>query len=429
MSLESTDSLNAEQLARLLAVGASARPPHPPATPDEHDRSLADLDDLDAEGGPFEPGDVVDEFEIVEEIGRGGMCIVYKARQRGLKRQVALKALRPSLARIPSVARRFRRESVLVAALSHPNIVPIFSHGLDGMGRPYFTMELVAGESIAERVAADGPMSPGAVLAVAIAACDALRTAHRSGIIHRDVTPRNIILEDTGRVRLVDFGIARDTTGNLAGVTRTGRGWAGTPGFMSPEQNLGRRLDERSDIFSLGMTLYTMLTGAPAYRASNRAELALAFRMQKPRRPGAVRAAAAGPLARIVMAMIAVARVRRYRNCDELAAALAACRDRDRKAAAARAEPLAGVAVAAAILATIALAAYALGPMACRNTAPRAHEAAMVPLRLSPSGPATGAEPSGPTSPRPPERREQSADPPGTDEGNAEGPVGEFNRS
>ena len=391
MSLESTDILSAEQLARLLAVGASVRPPRRPDPPGEHDRCD---DDLDTEAGPFKPGHVVDEFKIVEEIGRGGMCVVYKARQRGLKRQVALKALRPSLARNPAVARRFRRESVLAANLSHPNIVPIFSHGLDGASGPYFTMELVAGRSIGQRVADDGPMSRQAALGVAIAACDALRTAHRAGILHRDVTPRNIILEeDTARVRLLDFGIARDTTGSLTGVTHTGRSGAGTPAFMSPEQNLARPVDERTDIFSLGMTLYHMLTGSPAYRGANRAELALAFQMQKPRPPGAVRAAAAGALARIVMKMIAVDRDQRYRNCDELSAALAECRDQERKAGASKAESLARAAVAAALLATVALAAYALGPMACRTSTPPPHNVALGPRRPSASRPVTDPAP------------------------------------
>ena len=401
MRTDRTDNLSAEQLSRLLAVGAAGGQA-PPGDAAPRRRRGANDDPPDREPGPFDPGQIVDDLQIIEEIGRGGMCIVYKAAQPGLRRQVALKALRPSLARLGAVARRFRHESVLAASLSHPGIVPIFSHGRDSLGRPWFTMELVDGMSIGERVACDGPMSLAGVLRVAVQACDALGAAHASGIIHRDVTPQNIILQTPGRVRLVDFGIAQDTTGRLAGVTRTGREGGGTLAFMSPEQNLGRRLDRRTDIFSLGMTLYYALTGATAYRASNRAELALAFRMQRPRRPEQAGSPPAGPLGRIVMKMIAVDPADRYPSCDELAVELAACGVRRRRPVAARAEPGRGV-VAAALLAMTALAAYAWGPLACTGDKPGPSQGA--------SGSIIVAAPQALDSPAPPPAPAPASDP------------------
>ncbi len=393
MSLESTDRLSAEQLARLLGVGAAGRAPGREAPREAAPEPAHLVESFSSEAGPFAGGDVVDDFEIVREVGRGGMCIVYEARQRGLKRRVALKTLRPSLARSPALARRFRRESILAANLSHPNIVPIFSHGVDRAGRPYFTMELLHGESIHRRLARRGPTPHAAALAVAEAACDALAEAHRAGIIHRDVTPRNIVLEDGGRVRLVDFGIARDTTGHLAAVTQTQVGGAGTLAFMSPEQNLERPLDARTDIFSLGMTLYTMLTGTTAYRAANRAELALAFQMHRPRAPQAVRPSAGGPLGRVVMKMIAVDPADRYQDCDELAAALAECRPERRSAAPAGGGPLARAAAAAVLLAATVLAAYALGPLACHNGTRRRGELAARTTGAASPGPTSRPDP------------------------------------
>ena len=386
MTIDSTDSLSASQLAQLLGMGADAddRRETPPPVPRPLHMLTTRVDDRsDREKGPYAPGDVVDDFEIIEEIGRGGMCIVYKAYQRGLKREVALKALRPSLGRIPALARRFRQESILAGNLSHPSIVPIFAHGVDWAGRPYFMMELVTGMTVGDRVACDGPVTSKVALGVAIAACDALATAHAAGIIHRDVTPRNIILQGDGRVRLVDFGIARDTTGNLAAVTRTTAGSSGTLRFMSPEQNLAHRLDARTDIFSLGMTLYYMVTGSTAYRASNRAELALAFQMQTPRAMSTSRSGTGGRLGRIVMKMIAADPADRYQNCDELAADLAACRAGGGAARRPGGARWARPAVAAALLGVVALGAYALGSLAWPGQAPRGRN---VSLNAGPAG-------------------------------------------
>lgn len=279
------------------------------------------------EPGPFAPGEQVEQFAILREIGRGGMCVVYEARDTQLDRRVAIKALRPSLSQNVSVARRFFRESVLVGNLSHPNIVPIFCQGHAESGTPYFAMEYVEGQSIADFVESHGPLEPDRAIELACQACGALDYAHRREIIHRDITPRNILLaEDDGRARLVDFGVAQDGSGRWMQTTAHG-GPVGTVGFMSPEQNLGAELDARTDVFSLGLVLYFMLTGRLAWAAENRAQLALAYQMQTPAPPSRVNPALPGWLDDLVLDMLQVDRERRPGDCRQVLQRLRAGRD------------------------------------------------------------------------------------------------------
>ena len=269
--------------------------------------------------GALAPGRRLGDFEIVEEIGRGGMGVVYKAYERTLRRTVALKVLHPEIAADPSLAKRFRREAILAANLSHPNIVPVFQIE-EGEQPRYFTMEFVQGRSLKDKIHVQGGLEPAEAVRIALAACDALEHAHQHNIIHRDIKPGNILLQDPGgRVRITDFGIAQDVTGRLAEVTTTEGTSSGTPAFMSPEQNLGRELDARTDIFSLGMTLYYMLTGRLAYQVRNRAELAVAFTSQTPDPPSRFAPGIQPRLDQIVMKMIAVDPARRYATCEAVA--------------------------------------------------------------------------------------------------------------
>jgi serine/threonine-protein kinase len=279
----------------------------------------------DDERGPFAPGEQVGTYEVVDEIGRGGMCIVYKATDSALKRTVALKVLRPSLARRPKIARRFHHESVLSANLSHEGIAPIYSLEYHPPGLPYFAMELVEGETIDSLVRAGGPMAPRRAVEIARHVADTLAYAHSRDVIHRDITPRNILVDQaSGRVRVVDFGIAQDTEGTIHETYVTQESSFGTLAFMSPEQNLSGRIDRRSDVFSLGMTLYFMLTGRTAWAARNRAELALAFRMQSPAPPSAHNPSIAPELDAIVLRMIETDPDQRYANCADASAVLEA---------------------------------------------------------------------------------------------------------
>ena len=209
-----------------------------------------------------------DAYTIEGEIGRGGMGVVYRARDERLQRRVAIKVLPPELAFQQDIRERFTREAQTAARLSHPHIVPIHSVG-EGQGLVYFVMGYVDGESVAARIRRRGSLSVDEARRIMMETADALSAAHAMSMIHRDIKPDNILLEGTrGRVMVTDFGIAKALS-STSGATLTGIGVAiGTPAFMSPEQAAGERdIDGRSDLYSLGVVTYQMLTGALPFNA------------------------------------------------------------------------------------------------------------------------------------------------------------------
>jgi len=209
-----------------------------------------------------------DTYELEAEIGRGGMAVVYRARDLRLKRLVAIKVLPPDLAFREEVRTRFLREAQTAAQLNHPNIVPIFSVD-ERAGVVYFVMALVEGESLGSRLARERRPPVNDVTRTLREVADALGYAHARGIVHRDIKPDNILLEAaTGRAMVTDFGIARAAEGDSR-LTVTGIA-VGTPTYMSPEQALGERdVDGRSDQYSLAVVAYQMLTGQPPFAATN----------------------------------------------------------------------------------------------------------------------------------------------------------------
>lgn len=209
-----------------------------------------------------------DSYTIEGEIGRGGMGVVYRARDERLHRRVAIKVLPPELAFQREIRERFTREAQTAARLSHPHIVPIHDVG-EGLGLVYFVMGLVEGESLAARLKRRKKLPPEEARRIMKETADALSAAHGVSIIHRDIKPDNILLEGTrGRVMVTDFGIAKAMSAS-SGATLTGAGVAiGTPSFMSPEQAAGEKeIDGRSDIYSLGIVTYQMLTGELPFAA------------------------------------------------------------------------------------------------------------------------------------------------------------------
>src|SRR6266496_1744047 len=208
-------------------------------------------------------------YTLDGEIGRGGMGVVFKARDERLKRQVAVKVLPPELAFREEIRLRFVREAETAARLSHPHIVPIHSVGEGPDGLVYFVMAYVDGESLGAKLKRRGRLPPDEARRIMLETADALGAAHALGIIHRDVKPDNILLEGSrGRVVVTDFGIAKALS-SATGGTLTATGVAiGTPHFMSPEQAAGdREIDGRSDIYSLGVVGYQMLVGELPFRA------------------------------------------------------------------------------------------------------------------------------------------------------------------
>ena len=201
------------------------------------------------------------KLEVLEFVGQGGMGFVYKVRQPGLDRIVALKILSPALSRDPAFEERFSREARVLGQLQHPNIVTVFEHGEEG-GFFYFLMEYIDGINLRQAMQA-GRFSPEQALEVVPGICDALQAAHAQGICHRDIKPENILLDREGRVKIVDFGIALIGGDSQRNFTLTAtRGGLGSAAYMAPEQHEHPHdVDHRADIYSLGVVLYEMLTG------------------------------------------------------------------------------------------------------------------------------------------------------------------------
>jgi hypothetical protein len=208
----------------------------------------------------------LERYEVMQEIGRGGMGVVLKAFDPSLHRVVAIKVLAPQLATSGVARKRFLREAKAAAAVTHDHIVTI--HAVDeANGLPYLVMQYVPGQSLQDRIDKDGPLDLTDVLRIGMQTASALAAAHTHGIVHRDIKPANILLEEgVQRVMITDFGLARAM--DDASLTQSGF-VAGSPLYMAPEQARGEALDHRADLFSLGSVLYTMCTGRPPFRAAN----------------------------------------------------------------------------------------------------------------------------------------------------------------
>jgi serine/threonine-protein kinase len=201
-----------------------------------------------------------DDYELLDLLGTGGFGRVYRVRDLHLERQVALKVLQPLLTRDPEVVERFRREAQLAAGLRHPHIVNIYDIG-GRSGLIWYTMELIDGPSLAQLVERDGPLPLDRVLRLLREALSALAHAHGSGLVHRDIKPENMLIDRTGSLQITDFGLALALRGKYGGATSQ----SGTPQFASPEQLLGERVDQRSDLYSLAAVAYYALLGTPPF--------------------------------------------------------------------------------------------------------------------------------------------------------------------
>jgi TolB-like protein len=229
-------------------------------------------------------------YEILAPLGAGGMGEVYRARDIRLGREVAVKVLPDHLSRDPDSLARFEREARAVAALAHPNILDVHDFGNES-GIAYLVTELLDGESLRQRLTGS-PLPWRTAVEIGLAVADGLASAHAHGIVHRDLKPENVFLTFDGRVKILDFGLARlepekstETSPTFATPTKTGT-VMGTAGYMSPEQARGGHADPRSDIFSLGCILYEMATGKRAFFAGNAAETLVAILRDEPKDPG-----------------------------------------------------------------------------------------------------------------------------------------------
>jgi serine/threonine protein kinase len=263
-------------------------------------------------------------YELDKEIGRGGMGIVYKARDRRLKRPVAVKLLPPELAFRSEIRSRFLKEAETAAQLSHPNIVPIYSVD-EQNGLVFFVMAFVDGENLGARLHARGRLDPDETRRILKEVAEALAYAHERGVVHRDIKPDNILLctDDDGRVMVTDFGIARAITeGADSRLTATGMA-IGTPAYMSPEQSMGEReVDGRSDLYALGVVGYQMLSGELPFNASSTPALLVKQISERPTPVEIHRPDAPPDLSRAVMMLLEKEPANRFPSADALVVAL-----------------------------------------------------------------------------------------------------------
>jgi serine/threonine protein kinase/Tfp pilus assembly protein PilF len=214
---------------------------------------------------PIELGRVLGHrYEILQMLGEGGMGTVYKARDREVDRLVALKVIRPELAQNADALHRFKQELVLARQVTHRNVIRIFDLG-DAEGLKFITMEFIDGRDLKSLIREKGKFTPKEAVQLVVQVCKALEASHAEGVIHRDLKPQNIMVDEQGKVSVMDFGIARSMEVG-GGMTQTGA-LVGTPEYMSPEQAQGQHLDARSDLFSLGIIFYELLTGYSPYKA------------------------------------------------------------------------------------------------------------------------------------------------------------------
>ncbi|MDX1926064.1 MAG: protein kinase [Pirellulaceae bacterium] len=265
----------------------------------------------------------IGDFRIVREVGRGGMGAVFEAVQISLGRRVALKILRFSAVSDNDAINRFQREAETVATLHHTNIVPIFFVGRD-KNVNYYAMQFIDGRDLAQLIAdKDYPISPEQVVALGLQAAEALAHAHRRGVVHRDVKPSNLILDQEDRLWLTDFGLARrtdDVTLSLSGML------LGTPRYMSPEhaQASSKRIDHRSDLFSLGATLYELLTRKPAFPGDVAHDVIQHILIDEPTPIRQLNPSVPRDLETVVMKCMAKDPIARYESAEKLAADLRA---------------------------------------------------------------------------------------------------------
>ena len=216
------------------------------------------------------------DFQIMRKLGRGGMADVYAARQLSLGRDVALKVLRTDYARDKDYVERFRREARAAAKLNHPNIVQVYEVGTVD-SQHYISQELIEGDNLRQRLDRYGAITAEEAVEVLVGVAAALEVASEAGITHRDIKPENIMRSTRGIIKVADFGLARlgaDVATSQASLTQAGL-TLGTPRYMSPEQVQGKSVDARSDLYSLGVSMYHLLAGRPPFEADDPLALAL----------------------------------------------------------------------------------------------------------------------------------------------------------
>jgi eukaryotic-like serine/threonine-protein kinase len=272
-----------------------------------------------------QPRLVGERYELGELIGYGGMAEVHRGRDLRLDREVAIKVLRPDLARDPAFLVRFRREAQSAAGLNHPSIVSVYDTGedagLDGAKQPFIVMEFVEGRTLRDILKSEGRLPPRRAMEITADVCGALDFSHRAGIVHRDIKPANVMITDAGAVKVMDFGIARAVADQSATVTQTAN-VIGTAQYLSPEQARGETVDARSDVYSTGCLLYELITGVPPFQGDSPVAVAYQHVRENPIPPSQRVPAVPRFLDSIVMKALAKNQLNRYQSAGEMRADL-----------------------------------------------------------------------------------------------------------
>jgi hypothetical protein len=263
---------------------------------------------------------LVDRYELSERVATGGMGTIYEAHDHRLGRRVAVKLLKDELAQDPRFVERFRREARAAAALSHPCIAAVFDYGQQD-GTHFIVMELAEGRDLARLLREEGPLSPDRAVRITTQICEALGHAHAAGVVHRDVKPANVIVGGGDRVKVTDFGIARATGDST--LTATGS-VLGTAHYISPEQAEGTKVGPASDIYSLGIVLYEMLTGSMPFTGDSPVSVAMRHVTDDVPAPSALNPAVPVELDAVVARATARPPGDRWRNAAAMAEALGA---------------------------------------------------------------------------------------------------------
>jgi len=253
-------------------------------------------------------------YEVIEELGKGGMGKVYRVEDKKIKGEIALKLIKPEIAADKKTIERFSNELKMARMISHRNVCRMFDLG-EEKGSHYITMEYVPGEDLKSSIKRMGPLSAGKTIFIAKQVCDGLAEAHRLGVVHRDLKPQNIMIDKDGNARIMDFGIARSL--KTKGITAAGV-MIGTPEYMSPEQVEVKDVDQRSDIYSLGVILYEMVTGRVPFEGETPLSIAMKHKGEIPKDPKELNTQISEGLSRVILKCMEKAKEKRYQSAGEV---------------------------------------------------------------------------------------------------------------
>jgi tetratricopeptide (TPR) repeat protein/predicted Ser/Thr protein kinase len=253
-------------------------------------------------------------YQIIDELGKGGMGRVYRVLDKKLNEEIALKLIKPEIAIDKKTVERFSNELKIARKIGHKNVARMFDLNEEN-GTHYITMEYVRGEDLKKLIRKMGQLSIGQATPIAAQICEGLREAHRLGVVHRDLKPQNVMVDEEGNARIMDFGIARSV--ETKGITGAGV-MIGTPEYMSPEQVEGKEVDQRSDVYSLGVMLYEMLTGQVPFEGDTPFAIGVKHKSEKPKDPKELNAQIPDDLNRVILKCLEKEKESRYQSAGEL---------------------------------------------------------------------------------------------------------------